>query len=241
MFASPTFYIVLVTAFGSSVLQNLFGFGYGVLVMSVLPYVLPYHQAAAASTLGMVLLAAIVAVRDRRHICFRVVWPALFGYLITSVTFILLAVGTSDAVLMRLLGIMLIATSIYMTFWGNRLRIRPIPRNGFISGMLGGVGAGLFTIGGPPIAIYLLSSLKTKEEYRATINFYFFIGNAVGASVRVASGVVPPQLLGWLPFVFASMLLGSFAGNKIFAFISERTMRRAVYLFIALSGLTMIF
>jgi uncharacterized membrane protein YfcA len=238
---SSTFWIVIATAFASSVLQNLFGFGYATLVMSVLPYVIPYHQAAAASTMGIVLLSAVVSLRDRKHIRYHIVWPALGGYLITSVGFIFLAVGTSDAALMKLLGFMLIAVSIYMTFWGNSLRIRPTARNGFLCGALGGAGAGLFAIGGPPIAIYLLSSLETKEEYRASINFYFLVGNSVGSVVRFASGAVPVQFLGWLPFIFCAMLLGSFTGNRAFKVINELTMRRVIYFFIALSGIAMLF
>ncbi len=240
MFASPTFYIVLVTAFGSSILQNLFGFGYGVLVMSVLPYVLPYHQAAAASTLGMVLLAAIVAVRDRRHICFKVVWPALLGYLITSVTFILLAVGTSDAVLMRLLGIMLIATSIYMTFGETGFAFARFPET-VLSRVCLRHRSG--TVYHRRSAHRHLPAVLSENQGRIPRHhqLLFFYRQCCGRFGACRQRGGPAQTSRLASLCVCGHVAGSFAGNKIFAFISERTMRRAVYLFIALSGLTMIF
>lgn len=232
---------LLLSAMAGAIIQTTTGFGFGILCMAVFPYLLPnVTQAAAVSSLCAATMATFVVVQFRRHCRLRVIAPSLVGYALTSTLCIRFAAQQAQGALMKALGAVLILISIYFIFWGNRFRIRPIAINGFVAGAVGGVGAGFFSIGGPPMVIYLLSSLQDKEEYRATSQLYFAIGSWYASTVRGINGILTPQVLQcWLLAVVA-LAVGVAIGNRVFARIDAALLRKLVYGFMAISGLKML-
>jgi uncharacterized membrane protein YfcA len=139
-----------------------------------------------------------------------------------------------------MLGVLLILLSFYFIFISNRIRIKPTVRNGLISGSIGGVGAGLFGIGGPPVIVYLLSALDTKEEYRACISLHFAISGVTMGITRVFNKIITLQVLQYLVLALIALFIGIWLGNKIFRRLDDRSLRNIVYVFMVLSGLKLL-
>ena len=113
-------------------------------------------------------------------------------------------------------------------------------RNGVIAGLIGGTGAGLFSVGGPPVAIYMLASASDNQEYRATLNAHFCFTSGVATIARAINGIITPTTLKLWLMVLAALALGLFLGNKIFNRLDAKKLRMAVYGYLLVSGATMI-
>jgi uncharacterized membrane protein YfcA len=60
--------VVLLTMLIGSTIQTTCGFGNGILVMAIVPFFIPFSQAAALSSMASVLLSSLIAYRDRRYL-----------------------------------------------------------------------------------------------------------------------------------------------------------------------------
>jgi uncharacterized membrane protein YfcA len=229
--------VFLFIMMAASLVQTASGFGYGIIAMAVLPHMLPYAQATALSSLASTVMSSTVAWQNRKYIRFKVMLPALVTNIIVSSLVITFFVGKVDSILQKMLGALLIALSFYFIFVSNKLKIKPTFMNGLIAGSIGGVGAGLFAIGGPPTIVYLLSALDTKEEYRACISLHFAISGVTMGITRALNGIITLRVLQYLVIALIALFVGIWLGNKIFRRINDRTLRSIVYLFMIISGL----
>ncbi|MCD7748486.1 MAG: sulfite exporter TauE/SafE family protein [Oscillospiraceae bacterium] len=226
--------------FGSS-LNMVVGFGFGIFCMMFFPYVIGSTLGSAA-VINMVtaVQATIATIHYRRHVNWRLLITPLAAYFVVSWIVVHFAAGLNNDILKLMLGVLLIALSIYFIFIAKRVRIKANARNGILAGSLGGVMSGLFAIGGPPVSLYFSSATEEKEDYLATIQGYFMISNAYVVVLRFTSGVVTGHILLCAAVGLAGMLLGSLLGNTIFKKINSDTMRKAIYAMMAVSGAVML-
>ena len=217
------------------------GFGLGPVVMSVLPYFMPYSRAVAV--VGLCGLAAnlMLAWSDRKASNVKTLLPCVAGGLIASTLAVSLSAGAAEKLMLRSLGVMLIALSIYSVFFSGRLRIRATARNGFIAGLAAGTLTGAFSAGGPPIAIYMLAAAQDNSEYRGTLNAYFSIVNICAAFNRLRTGTLTAPDFLLCAQMLAAIMLGKWLGNKVFHRLDPVLLRKAVYAYLLISGLTMFF
>ena len=233
--------LFLLTVFVGTVIQGVSGFGFGIFVMMVFPFLLPsYGAGVTVSGMLSILSNAAIAVRMRRHIAWKKLWSPLAANVVVSTAAIFFSVGQSDAVLKKLLGAFLILMSLYFLFLGGRFTIRPNRRNGAIAGGLGGLLGGLFGTGGPPMVVYLLASSESNEEYLGTIQAYFALTNISTILVRAWNGMMTPLTLQYWAIGLAALALGVFAGHKLFRRLDGGKLKKVVYLFMIGSGIVML-
>lgn len=234
--------IFLFACAAGAVVQATTGFGFGILCMAVFPYVLPsYLQSTAVSSVCAATMSSMVAIRCRKHINFKIILPLFIGYSIASVWSIRYAKAQSESLMVKLLGGVLIIVSIYFVFFSDKFRIKPTFINGAAAGLLGGVGSGMFSIGGPPIIIYLMSAVSDKDEYRACSLAYFAIGSWYVSGARWLNGIFDAQTVYLWLMGIGALCVGTYIGNRIFDRINAATLKRLVYCFMAISGVTMLF
>ena len=94
-----------------------------------------------------------------------------------------------------LLGVVLVAFSLYFLLFQKKIRLKPTVPNGVLAGTLGGVLNGLFATGGPPVVLYLSSAMQDKTAYFATIQFYFAFTNLYATIMRLANGMITAEIL----------------------------------------------
>ena len=172
----------------------------------------------------------------RRHLNWSMLWPILLAFTFVSLGAIHVVALLYSDTLKRILGAVLVLTSLYFFFLDGKFRIRPSRTMGLSMGVLSGLMGGLFAMQGPPAVVYFISSTKTKEEYTALTQWYFFLGNSLMTLFRWREGFVTANV-GKLWLVgCAGVLLGLFLGSKLYQYISVRWLRRAVYLVLLVSG-----
>ncbi len=226
---------------GGSMIQSITGFGFSIFCMTVFPYLLAsYHVSTAVAGLCGATMGICIALRHRRDINVRMTLPLLLGYFVAFPIGVQLTLVLDEALLLRVLGGILIALSLYFFFLSDRISLRPTNVGGLCCGLLGGLFSGFCSIGGPPVVLYLLAAAKSKEEYRASIQFYFCIGNSYGVLVRLYRGLITGEVLSAWGIALIALLIGGTIGGKIFSRVNAAVLRRIVYVVMAVSGVTML-
>lgn len=232
--------LYLVSCLLSAVIQSVSGFGFAIFMMSVIPNVMPYGVSTAVSGLLSLGTNAANTVRYRKYIDWKqILFPAI-GYFVVSFLVITFAAGKSDDLLKRILGGVLVILSIYFLFFSSRIRIRPTARNGLIAGGLSGVLGGLFSMSGPPIVVYMLSTGKEKEDYLGTIQMYFLITNVYTNVLRIINGMITKQVLILVLVGLIFSTIGFFIGVRLLKKIDAVMLKKIIYGFMAVSGLSML-
>ena len=233
--------IFLCAVFIASIIQGVSGFGFGIFVMTIFPFLFPtYTTGVTISSLLSLGTNSVIAFRMRKHICWKNLWiPVIFNVLCSTLA-IVFSVGQSDAILKKMLGVFLILMSIYLMFWGGKIKIRPTKLNGAIAGSLGGILNGLFGMGGPPMVVYLLSCSESNEEYMGTIQTYFTLCGICTFGVRAANGMVTATTLQYSLIGLVALFAGVWASLKVFRKLNPNMLRKIVYGFMILSGIIML-
>lgn len=223
---------------GAAFIQRVSGFGFGIFIMTVLPFVMPsYGEATTLSGLLASVTSIIIVCRTWRHIH----WPRLLPILVTFLLVSYFAVGfvsrTDDVLLRRILGVVLIAAAVWFAFLKDRFRLPPTLPVQVSMGTLSGFMGGLFAMQGPPAVLYFVSTNSTKEAYIAMAQTYFLVGNVMMTLFRARQGYLTPAVLTSWAWCVPAVLLGTWIGSLVFRRISLPHLRAIIYLYMALSGL----
>ncbi|MBQ0023798.1 MAG: sulfite exporter TauE/SafE family protein [Prevotellaceae bacterium] len=231
--------IILLIAFtiGAAFVQRTTGFGFGIFIMTMLPYLLPsYGEATTLSGMLAMLTSLVLAIKYRKLISWRNLAPILITFLIVSSGAVLLLGVLSNAVLHKILGITLILAAIYFWFFSGKISIKPnLPTQASL-GTLSGIMGGLFGMQGPPAVLYFLSVSRTKEEYAAIAQTYFLIGNIAMTIYRAHSGFLTSSVLTSWCYALPAVFIGTWLGGLAFKRLSLPLLKKIVYAYIALSG-----
>ena len=178
-----SFIWIFCMAFGAAFVQRVTGFGFGIFIMTVLPYLLPsYGEATTLSGMLSIMTAVPMLGYIWRHVDWRKLLPILITFLIVSWGAVRIVSLAGDGLLKRILGAVLILAAAWFYFFSDKVRLRPTMSvqigMGSISGMMGG----LFGMQGPPAVLYFLATAKDKNEYM----FYPFASYKLTDVVSVA-------------------------------------------------------
>lgn len=229
--------ILLLFAFGASFTQRVTGFGFGIYIMTVLPFLMPsYAEATALSGLLALVTVVTSAFQLYKYLDWRKLWIILLVFIVISF-FSVLAVSQIDShLLKRVLGVVLILVSIYFFFFSGKVHLPPSAPVQLAMGAVSGLMGGFFAMQGPPAVIYFLSCTETKEEYLALASMYFAIGNTMMTVFRFANGFITPVVCkAWLVAVPA-VIAGLWVGTKVSRRMPVGILRKVVYAFMAVAG-----
>lgn len=233
---------IFLLSIGASFVQRTTGFGFGIFIMTMLPFFLPsYGEATALSGLLAMTTSLPIVWRLRRFICWQRLWVILLTFIVVSAVAIFWLTSIEDRLLHIILGSVLVLTSIYFAVFSQRIKL-PATRSVQIgAGGLSGLMGGFFGMQGPPAVLYFISSEPSKEHYMAMAQTYFLIGNAMMTIVRLYNGFVTPAVLDGYLYGIGGVALGTMLGAYVFSRIPTRLFRYIVYAYIGISGLVMLF
>lgn len=221
----------------SGAVQNIAGFGAGIIMMLVLPH---FYGIVGAASLNQAIctgMVAIVAYRYRKWIDWKILLLPTVCYLIMSLCVISL-VGSIDLnALSVVFGICLILLSVYFLFVQKNIKLRPTPQSAVLCGLLAGAFSGLFSLGAPIAALYFLSITDSRETYLGNLQLLFTITNIAGLGMRAARGYYTAGMLPATAVGFAMLLIGQWLGSHVSGRLNTSQFNRAVYLLVGFSGL----
>ncbi|MPN54800.1 hypothetical protein SDC9_202477 [bioreactor metagenome] len=99
---------------------------------------------------------------------------------------------------------------------------------------------GLFSISAPPIVVYLLAVTKSKDEYFANIMAYLMVANIYTGIFRAFQGLITKEVLILWAIGTVLIVFGVLLGKKLVDKLNAETVRKIIYIFMAISGLMMI-
>lgn len=229
---------IFLLAVGASFVQRTTGFGFGIFIMTLLPFLMPsYGEATALSGLLALTTSAIITFRMRKFITWKRLIPILVTFIAISSVAICLLSRIHDNVLRKILGIVLMITSIYFAFFSNRIKIKTTLPYQIGAGSISGLMGGFFGMQGPPAVLYFISSEPDKNHYMGMVQTYFLIGNTMMTIVRASNGFVTATVGRCYVFCLAAVVIGTLLGSWAFKRIPGRIFPYVVYSYIGISGL----
>jgi uncharacterized membrane protein YfcA len=232
-------YIILLAA-GASFVQRTIGFGFGIFIMTALPFLMPsYGEAVTLSGLLSLTSAAVVMVKYLKYVTWKRFLPIVASFVIFSTLAICMLDKIEGHAMRMILGIVLIIISLYFSFFKDKLQkiIRPTPGWQLGAGAASGVMGGLFGMHGPPVVLYLVASEPDKDHYMGMIQTYAFVTNLTMLAVRAWNGYVTPTVGTTYIYGLIGLAVGVLAGNWAYNRIPNRIFTYVVYAYIAFSGL----
>ena len=120
-----TIFLVLM-CIGASFVQRVSGFGFGIFIMTVLPYLMPsYGEATTLSGLCAMSMSLYIVISHWKHISWNKLWYLLIVFLITSFFAVHFVSQAGDGLLKILLGIILIIASLWFSLFAGKVHIKP--------------------------------------------------------------------------------------------------------------------
>ncbi|WFP76804.1 sulfite exporter TauE/SafE family protein [Mesorhizobium sp. WSM4906] len=225
--------------------QTLTGFAFGLIMMGAIALVglLPLPDAAAM--VGMLTLVNAaqmliqggwreVARRELRMILVASL-PSLFvGYVLLE------WLADTRADLLKIgLGLVIMLSSLQLAVRPAGLA-KPSSNASFVGfGVISGLMSGLFATSGPPLVYLLFRQPLPHVRIRETLVTAFGAAQAVRLGTVVASGNLPAMSPMALVLAVPAVMLATYAARRWPPSLSQRTMRRSVFVLLFLSGLSL--
>ena len=235
---STALYLILLAA-GASFVQRTVGFGFGIFIMTALPFLMPsYGEAVTLSGLLSLTSAAVIMLKYLKFVTWRRLLPMIGAFAVFSTVAICLLDKIEGRSMRMILGVMLVVISLYFSFFKEKMQRLIRPTAGWLlgTGSVSGVMGGLFGMHGPPVVLYLVASEPDKDHYMGMIQTYAAITNVTMLAVRAYNGYVTPTV-GWsYLYGLAGLAIGILAGGWAYRHIPARIFTYVVYAYIGISG-----
>lgn len=234
-----TILLVFLLTIVASFIQRVTGFGFGIFVMMFFPYILPtFGESITLSGLLAGTTSLLIAIRNWRHIRWRLMGIILLFNVIASYIAIAYMASLSNTAMKRMFGVALILIALYFLFFDGRWRMllhsRPAQAGvGIASGIMGG----MFAMPGPPVVLYSIGVINDKREYVATLQALFFTFNVFYTLFRLRVGFFADSTLTLWACGLLGCVIGAWAGALLFRLISLPLLKKIVYLLMIVSGL----
>ena len=231
---------IFLLATGASFVQRTTGFGFGIFIMTALPFLMPsYAEAVTLSGILSLTSSTVVMLKYLKYVSWRRILPILAAFSVMSA----IAVFTLDRIegrtMRMILGLILILLSLYFGFFKEKLQkiIRPTTGWQIGSGLIGGVMGGLFGMQGPPVVLYLINSEPDKNHYMGMIQTYAVLTNVIMLTARACNGYLTTSVGSAYLYSLGGLLIGVLAGRWAFKRLSDKLFAYIVYAYIGVSGL----
>ncbi|MGI6233202.1 MAG: sulfite exporter TauE/SafE family protein [Prevotella sp.] len=236
MEALPVYIFLL--SIGASFVQRTVGFGFGIFIMTMLPFLMPsYGEATTLSGLLAMTTSAVIVYKMRHYLNWRKLTVILATFIVISSFCIFCLKRMDDILLRKILGVVLVLISIYFTFFSQRIKIPSTRPYQVGAGILSGIMGGFFGMQGPPAVLYFISTSRDKNEYMALVQTYFLCGNLMMTMVRAYNGFLTSTVGIDYVYGLGGVAIGTILGAYVFTHIPNRIFRYFVYGYIAVSGI----
>ena len=231
---------IFLLAAGASFIQRTIGFGFGIFIMTALPFLMPsYVEAVTLSGLLSLTSATAVMVQYVKYVTWKRFIPMTAAFIVFSTLSILMLDKIEGPAMRAILGVMLIVLCLYFSFFKEKLQKYIRPTKGWLlgTGSVSGIMGGLFGMHGPPVVLYLVVAEPTRNHYMGMIQTYAVVTNIAMVIVRAFNGYITPTVGISYLYGLGGLAIGVLAGNWAFKRIPSKLFTYIVYAYIGISGL----
>ncbi|QDU40618.1 Sulfite exporter TauE/SafE [Maioricimonas rarisocia] len=225
----------------SATVQRLLGFGFALVALSVLPYVMDVRDANVIISLAAVPTLMLIFRSHRHGVHRRALQVVLLGALCGLVPGLFLFSAVDSSWLTRGTGAVVLLITVDM------LRGRlPDPQRepslawGAFSGTVSGILAGAVGIPGPPVVAYGARQPWSPAEFRAFTAGFFLCLGMVKAIALAGTGFIDTPVLTATALSLPFVVVGYWLGAVVAARIDATRFRQSVLIALAISAACML-
>jgi uncharacterized membrane protein YfcA len=242
--------ILLAVTFAASLIQGSVGFGFGLIAVAALSLFMELRISTPLLALLNLPVILYLSWRLRKSVVWEGLTPIILAMLVGIPFGVFVLVKADQELLLRILGVVLIASAIRSAKVNGSGADGPAsrPRSlretliGIVVGSTTGALAGAFNTGGPPVIAYVYCRPGTKEQRTATLQAVFVIS----VVSRIIVMALPPASLYDRSVVLAAVacmpgaVLGAVLGVAVFKRVPQRALEIVVTLFLLGIGLKLL-
>ena len=222
-------------------IQTITGFGSVVVMMLMFPFFFNMVDSPSLALAINILYCCVLCWKYRRSIDFKAaLWPTVtysaVGFIVTG-----LVKGMDLHWLIIIFAVFLMALSIYLLFVADKIKLyKPGVGVGIACSVLAGTSSGMFAIGGPPMAPYMMAATKDHMSYVASMQFLFVVTNFVNVGSRMVNGIFNWSMWPYIAVGSVCILIGMKVGEAVAGRLDPQKLRLVVYAFVGISGLILL-
>ncbi len=229
-------FVVIVMSLIGSLVQSVSGFGCGVVMMMVFPAVFGMLRGTALCAAISAAITISMLIQFRKYSePKKVILPIIF-YLTASLNVIRVVDKIDTHVLSIVFGCFLLTLGVYYLFIAKKAKISANPLTMALCSLSSGFFGGMFGIGGPPLALYMLAVTDDHNHYIGCIQSVFLFSTTLSTYARFKKGFFTVDMIPLAVIGMITTLIGLQIGLRFSDKLDEKKLLKAVYLCIGLSG-----
>ena len=224
-------FLIVFTVFIASIIRGFNGFGFSATCISSFTFILPAVEIVPIILILEVIISIFMAPYIWNKIDWKFVLKLLLGITIGSPIGLYLLKYLSAEVTHLYVCIAIIFFSLLLmkgytnnNFNNNYVKI--------FTGMLSGALNGLTTLGGMPVALFLLVTSIQPAVIRGSLAALFFLTDIYAFVLSFFAGIVDITTIYRTVPLIIILPIGVFIGNKFFVKSKEETYRKVVFYFL---------
>lgn len=214
----PLTIIILAIIFLATLTRSTLGFGGPLIAMPLLTLAVGIQTATPLSALVANTNAIAILLCDWRSVRLASAWRLVLASLLGIPVGLVFLKGAYQEIVRTVLAWLVISFSVY-SLSKPRLFTLTSEKSAFLFGFVAGILGGAYNTNGPPVVIYGTLRKWPAENFRATLQGYFFPTGLLILLGHSLGGLWTPSVLRTylvcLPFIFLAFMLGSRLNQSI--------------------------
>jgi hypothetical protein len=227
--------------FLAAFLQAVSGFGYAMVAMTLMPFVLPMRYCSAISAATVVAIGIQMVIILRKNIELKVVALPIISAFFTINLGIFLLMTFEDSILKLILaGLIFFLTGFFFYCQKNRIELKKTTFNSVFFGLLTGITTGMYNIVGPFFLVYYMNITNDTLTFKASMEFSFLMAGLYSSVRHIMVGNISSITL---PFILASIcasLIAGTVGIRIFKRIDRNKITMMIYILLPLLAIMLL-
>ncbi len=202
---------VIVIIFVATLIRSALGFGEALVAVPLLALFIPVEVATPLAVLVSITVAGLVLVRDWQHVHIGSAWRLILATLPGIPLGLLMLTLVAQPIVKAVMAVVIIGFSAFCLIKRTSLELKS-DRTAWLFGFGAGILGGAYGMNGPPLVIYGALRRWSAQQFRATLQGYFFPASLVGMGGYWLAGLwvsdVTRYYLFSLPLALAAIMLG---------------------------------
>lgn len=229
-----TWLLVLAILFCATFIRSAFGFGEALIAVPLLALVMPVETAAPIAVLASITIATMILAQDWRHVHFHSAKRLILSTLVGTPLGLVLLLAIPGAVIKIILAIVIFAFSGYSLFSRKAATLKD-DRLAWPFGFCAGVLGGAYGTNGPPLVIYGILRGWSAQDFRATLQGYFFPASLMTAAGYWFAGLWTANVVHYYLIGVPVIVIAVFAGR-----VANQRLNSQIFLTLIHAGLALI-
>jgi len=233
-------YFVVFVVFIASIIRGFNGFGFSATCISGFSFILPAIEIVPIILALEVIISIFMAPYVWNKIDWSFVFKLLIGITIGSpIGIYLLRYLSSDVTHLSVCILVVFFSFLLMKGYENKKINNSYAK--MLTGIISGALNGLTTLGGMPVALFLLVTSIQPAVIRGSLVALFFLTDIYAFVLSFAAGIVDVTTIYRVIPLILILPLGVCIGNKLFIKSREETYRKVVFYFLIFISILGIF